>query len=120
MVDGVAATSLELRRPTRSLHDRRLLGNKQRTRGIPDRSTPTRAYQSIEVPKNSAVGVVTAFFATVIGFALIWRIWWLVVLGLFGVFVTHLVIAFRDQEEIEISAEQIARFERRYRAEALR
>jgi cytochrome o ubiquinol oxidase subunit 1 len=86
--------------------------SKQRTRGIPDLSPPTRAYQPIEVPKNSAVGFVTAFFAVVIGFSLIWHIWWLVVLGLFGVFTTLLIFAFRDGEEIEISAEQIARFER--------
>ena len=29
------------------------------------------------MPKNSATGFVTAFFAVVIGFALIWHIWWL-------------------------------------------
>jgi cytochrome o ubiquinol oxidase subunit 1 len=92
---------------------------KQRARGTPEQSAPARAYQPIEVPKNSAIGVVTAFFATVIGFALIWHIWWLVVLGLLGVFTTILVFAFRDEEEIEISAEQIARFERHARTEAV-
>jgi cytochrome o ubiquinol oxidase subunit 1 len=81
-------------------------------------SIPARAYQPIEVPRNGAIGFVTAFFASVIGFALIWHIWWLVVLGLFGVFVTLLVFAFRDEEELEISAEQIARFERHSRTEA--
>jgi cytochrome o ubiquinol oxidase subunit I len=86
--------------------------NKQHTRGTPDQSIPTRVYRPIEVPRNSAIGVVTAFFAVVIGFALIWHIWWLAVLGLLGVFATLLVFAFRDGEEIEISAEQIARFER--------
>ena len=39
----------------------------------------------------------------VTGFALIWHIWWMAVLGLFGAFVTLLVFAFRDEEEIEIS-----------------
>ena len=32
----------------------------------------------IEMPRNSPTGFVCAFFATVIGFALIWHIWWLV------------------------------------------
>ena len=41
----------------------------------------------------------------------------LAVLGLFGVFATLLVFAFRDEEEIQISAEQIAGFERRHRTE---
>jgi cytochrome o ubiquinol oxidase subunit 1 len=92
--------------------------SKQHTGGIPDQSIPTRTYQPIEVPRNSAIGVVTAFFATVIGFALIWHIWWLVVLGLLGVFARLLIFAFRDEEEIEISATQIARFERHARTEA--
>jgi cytochrome o ubiquinol oxidase subunit 1 len=85
-----------------------------------DRPVPARAYQPIEVPKNSAIGVATAFFASVIGFALIWHIWWLAVLGLFGVFAALLVFAFRDVEETEISAEQVARFERQHRAEVVR
>ena len=93
---------------------------KQYTCGTPDQSIPARAYRPIEVPKNSAIGVVTAFFAVVIGFALIWHIWWLAVLGLLGVFTTLLVFAFRDGEEIEISAEQIARFERHAQTEVAR
>ena len=35
-------------------------------------------YEEIEVPRNSPTGFVVAFFATIIGFALIWHIWWLV------------------------------------------
>jgi cytochrome o ubiquinol oxidase subunit 1 len=88
---------------------------KQHAREIPVQSIPTRAYRPIEVPKNSPIGFVTAFFAVIIGFALIWHIWWLVVLGLFGVFATLLAFAFRDGDEIEISAEQIARLERHAR-----
>ena len=57
-------------------------------------------------------GFVTAFFAVVTGFALIWHIWWMAALGLFGAFVTLVVFAFRDQGEIEIPAEQVARFDR--------
>ncbi|MES0213948.1 hypothetical protein NKL07_00465 [Mesorhizobium sp. C280B] len=47
---------------------------------------PPRPYEPIEVPKNSPVGVVNAFFAVVIGFALIWHIWWMAGLGLIGTF----------------------------------
>jgi cytochrome o ubiquinol oxidase subunit I len=91
--------------------------SKHDTRGTPDQSKPTRAYQPIEVPKNSPIGFITAFFAVVIGFALIWHIWWLAVLGLFGALAALLAFAFRDEEEIEISAEEIARFERHAQTE---
>jgi cytochrome o ubiquinol oxidase subunit I len=77
----------------------------------------TRAYEAIEMPVNSATGFVTAFFAVVTGFALIWHIWWMVILGLLGAFVTMLVFAWRDHDEMEISIEEIARMDMAHRAE---
>src|SRR5262249_41740454 len=76
------------------------------------------AYEWIEMPKNSPIGFVNAFFAVVTGFALIWHIWWIAALGLAGAFAALLVFAFRDQEEVEIPALQIAQFETRHHAEA--
>jgi cytochrome o ubiquinol oxidase subunit I len=87
---------------------------KQRAHATPDQPLE---YEPIETPKNSATGFVNAFFAVVIGFALIWHIWWMVGLGLLGAFVTLLVFAFRDEEEVESPAEQIAQFERSHQAE---
>ena len=78
-----------------------------------------REYEPIEMPKSSATGFVTAFFAVVTGFALIWHIWWMAGLGVFGAFVATLAFAFREQEEVEIPAEQVARFDRAHRAEAV-
>jgi cytochrome o ubiquinol oxidase subunit 1 len=76
-----------------------------------------RKFEPIEVPKNSATGVVIAFFAVVAGFALIWHIWWMAGVGAIGIFLTMLAFAFRDEEEVKISAEQIARFEQANPAE---
>ena len=71
-----------------------------------------REVRPIEMPANSPVGFVTAFFAVVTGFALIWHIWWLVAAGLAGVFVTTLAFAFRDHEEDEVPAARLAEFDR--------
>jgi len=70
------------------------------------------AYETIEVPRNSPVGVVTAFFAVVTGFALIWHIWWMVILGLLAAAVTLLGAGWSDEREHEISATDIAKLER--------
>ena len=77
----------------------------------------THEYEPIEMPKSSATGFVTAFFAVVTGFALIWHIWWMAAVGALGAFVTFIVFAFRDEEEREIPAEQIARFDRTHPVE---
>jgi cytochrome o ubiquinol oxidase subunit I len=90
---------------------------KQRTQA--NRNQPEQApeYQPIEMPQNSAIGFTNAFFAVVTGFALIWHIWWMAGLGVFGAFVAVLIFAFRVEEEIEIPAERIAQFERRHQVE---
>jgi cytochrome o ubiquinol oxidase subunit 1 len=39
-------------------------------------------YEAIHMPKPSPLGFVSAFFAVILGFSLIWHIWWLAILGL--------------------------------------
>jgi cytochrome o ubiquinol oxidase subunit 1 len=92
--------------------------SKQRERAPQDRRAEAREYEPIEMPKNSPIGFVMAFFAVVTGFALIWHIWWMAGAGLLGAFVTLLVFAFRDEEEVEIPAAKIASFDRRHQTEA--
>ena len=86
-------------------------------------ATPEPRYEPVEMPRNSATGFVTAFFAVVTGFSLIWHIWWLVGLGLAGAYATFVGFAWRDIEEVEIPAAEVARLDRANRAartEALR
>ena len=69
-------------------------------------------YHEIEMPRNSPTGFVCAFFATFMGFALIWHIWWLVALSAFGAFATFVVFAWRDRVEYIIPVEEVARINR--------
>ncbi len=97
--------------------------SKQQARAPGQAATGEPEYSSIEMPRNSATGFVTAFFAVVTGFSLIWHIWWLVLLGLAGAYATFVVFAWRDQHEVTIPAEEVARLDRANRtarAQALR
>ncbi|MFZ1078870.1 MAG: cbb3-type cytochrome c oxidase subunit I, partial [Methylovirgula sp.] len=69
-------------------------------------------YEAIEMPRNSPTGFVCAFFATIMGFALIWHIWWLVIAGVVGAYATFVVFAWRDVDETRIPAEEVARIDR--------
>jgi cytochrome o ubiquinol oxidase subunit 1 len=69
-------------------------------------------YRDIEMPRNSPTGFICAFFASFMGFALIWHIWWLVGLAGFGAFATFVVFAWRDEDEYIIPAEEVARIDR--------
>jgi cytochrome o ubiquinol oxidase subunit 1 len=81
-------------------------------------TTPGEAprYQDIEIPRNSATGFVCAFFATMMGFALIWHIWWMVAAGAVGAFATFVVFAWRDHDEDVVPAREVARIDRGNRA----
>jgi len=79
-------------------------------------------YEAIEMPHNSPTGFITAFFAVVIGFAMIWHIWWMAIVGFLGAFATFVWFAWRDEADYEIPAADVARIDRerrRVRAEVL-
>jgi cytochrome o ubiquinol oxidase subunit I len=90
-----------------------LMKQRAQERGMPE---PEPAYQDIEMPRNSATGVVCAFFAAFLGFALIWHIWWLAALAFIGAFATFVVFAWRDRTEYRIPAAEVARIDRENRA----
>jgi cytochrome o ubiquinol oxidase subunit I len=77
---------------------------------------PEPDYTDIEMPRNSATGFVCAFFATFMGFALIWHIWWLAIVAAVGAYATFVVFAWRDRTEYIIPADEVARIDRANRS----
>jgi cytochrome o ubiquinol oxidase subunit I len=72
-------------------------------------------YESIELPRNSPTGFITAFFATLTGFALIWHIWWLMAAGLAAAYAVFVWFAWREVHEKLIPAAVVARLDRERR-----
>jgi cytochrome o ubiquinol oxidase subunit I len=70
-------------------------------------------YEAITVPQHSPLGFVTAFFAVILGFALIWHIGWLAVLGMLCAVAASLAHAWRVDTEREVSAEELAEIDGR-------
>jgi len=69
-------------------------------------------YEPIEIPRNSPAGFITAFFAVVMGFSLIWHIWWLAILGFLTAATVVLIAGWNIDREHEISAAEVAQMER--------
>jgi cytochrome o ubiquinol oxidase subunit 1 len=78
------------------------------------------AYQPIEMPRTSATGFITAFFATMAGFSLIWHIWWMVVVSLVAAYAGFVWFAWRDKDEYTVPASEVEKLdqERRLAREA--
>jgi cytochrome o ubiquinol oxidase subunit 1 len=77
---------------------------------------PEPKYEPIEMPVHSPVGFYTAIFASVTGFALIWQIWWLAVVGFLAAWAGFVVFAWRDVHEFHVPAEEVAEVDRARRA----
>jgi cytochrome o ubiquinol oxidase subunit 1 len=73
---------------------------------------PEKGYEDIVLPKNSGASVFIAGFAFLIGFGMIWHLWWLAIAGLLGVVVTMVVRASNDEPEYILKAEEVEKLER--------
>ena len=72
------------------------------------------AYQDIYLPKNSSLGLVIAMFAFLIGFGLIWHMWWLAGIGLAGVIICIIVRTSNDDTEYLVTARELEKLDRTY------
>ena len=72
-------------------------------------------YEAIEMPRNSATGVIIGLFATIGGFGFIWHIWWLVALALLCSYTGFVWFAWRDIDEISINSEEVESIDRKWR-----
>ncbi|NNM54924.1 MAG: cytochrome o ubiquinol oxidase subunit I [Spirochaetales bacterium] len=68
-------------------------------------------YSDIHVPKNVPYGVWIGIAAFFFGFAMIWYMWWLAILGLIGAITTVIIAANNDENEYVISAEEVKKIE---------
>jgi cytochrome o ubiquinol oxidase subunit 1 len=78
---------------------------------LPGVKLPELQYKAVHLPKNSGLGVIMATFAFLIGFGLIWHMWWLAVLGFGGVIVCVILRASDDETEYTITAEQMQKLD---------
>lgn len=70
-------------------------------------------YEDIHVPKNTSFGVLIGAVSFVIGFAIIWHIWWLGWLGLAILIGIIIAMTLREDTEHVLTKQEIAAEERR-------
>ncbi|MCW2337002.1 cytochrome o ubiquinol oxidase subunit 1 [Sphingobium sp. B2D3A] len=73
---------------------------------------PPARYEDIEMPKNSAVAPIIGIASTAAGFALVWHMWWLAILGLLAVIATVIARSFARDTHRLIPASAVERTER--------
>ncbi len=72
---------------------------------------PAQGFIPIHMPKNTGAGIILAALSTTCGFALIWHIWWLVVLAFGATIVTAIVHTFNYKRDYYIPADTVGNTE---------
>jgi cytochrome o ubiquinol oxidase subunit 1 len=75
-----------------------------------------RIYGDIHMPCNTSAGLLIGAFSFVLGFAAIWHIWWLAVIGFAGIVITAIVRGFDEHIDYTIPANTVRLIESRRRA----
>ena len=72
---------------------------------------PTTGFRPIHMPKNTGAGVILSALALVMGFAMVWYIWWLAALAFIGLFVLAIGHSFNFKRDFYIPAAEVAQTE---------
>lgn len=69
------------------------------------------SYAPIHMPKNTKAGIIIGGLITAFGFAMIWHIWWLAIVGLAGAIVTFIARAYTSDVDYYVQPDEVARIE---------
>ena len=75
-----------------------------------------RKYEDIHMPKNSMVGVNIGILSCVMGFALVWHIFWLAAITFIGILIALIARLFVKETDYYVKAEEVEQIETRSRA----
>jgi len=72
-------------------------------------------YSDIHMPRNTGAGVVIGAFSLVFGFAMVWHIWLLAIVGLVGMIAAFIYRTFDKDVDYWVPAAEVERIENEHR-----
>ncbi|MCZ7856678.1 cytochrome o ubiquinol oxidase subunit I [Agrobacterium salinitolerans] len=74
-------------------------------------SRPKEGFIPIHMPKNTGAGVIISAISVVLGFALVWHIWWLAALSMLAIIAVSIAHTFNYNREYYIPASDVSTVE---------
>lgn len=68
-------------------------------------------YEEIHMPKNTAAGLVIGVFSLIFGFAMIWHIWWMAIIGFAGMIISLIAKSFDTDVDYYVPVAEIEAIE---------
>jgi cytochrome o ubiquinol oxidase subunit 1 len=72
---------------------------------------PSGGFRPIHMPRNTGAGVVISAIALVLGFSMIWSIWWLAALSFVGLVAAVIIHSFNYDRDYYVPVEEVERTE---------
>lgn len=70
-----------------------------------------KEFHDIEMPKHTGMGIYISIFAFMAGFGIVWHIYWLIALGIFGSIACISLFSFDEEREYVLPASKVAQIE---------
>ncbi len=86
----------------------------QKQRGEHDINKPLE-YEPIHMPKNTPTGMYVSAAAFIFGFAMVWHIWWLAIVGFIGIIGFTIWHSFDDDVDYYVQVDEIEAIEKAHR-----
>jgi cytochrome o ubiquinol oxidase subunit 1 len=71
-------------------------------------------YTPIHMPKNTWAGIVISGFSLVMGFAMVWHIWWMAIMGTLGMIVCWVAYAFDKNKDYYVQVNEVEAIENKH------
>ena len=72
---------------------------------------PDGGWRAIHMPRNTGAGVILSALATVLGFAMVWYMWWLAAISFVGIVAVSIGHTFNYDRDYYIPADEVAKEE---------
>ncbi|MEO9781645.1 MAG: cytochrome o ubiquinol oxidase subunit I [Sedimentitalea sp.] len=72
---------------------------------------PETGFEPIHMPRNTGAGLILAVLSTVLGFALVWHIWWLVIVSFVTLIATAILHTFNYDRDFDIPSSDVEEIE---------
>ena len=70
-----------------------------------------KEYEDIEMPRNTGMGIYISAFAFILGFAIVWQVVWLGIIGFLGVIACIVIRSLDENTEYVLKAEEVKQLE---------
>lgn len=81
------------------------------------KAQPLPPYEDIHMPRDSSIPVTIGAFCFILGFALVWHIYWLAALGLIGVFICVFIRSFDYDIDYYVKVDEIEKIQAQYQTQ---